>query len=200
MIVVYFAKVSAPYPRLVILSLRGRLENLIFTILYTSFGVWPRDHYMPLQRFTVGHMPVLAKVVHSTITMLRFSVVVRGTMTPIAPTEPGRATMPNYHSSEQGTLPIASLISKQTISYRTHGGTCCPRVSTPKTQSFADSSVTNYKLWKAQPSPPFQTLLKAQHRSSPQSPHITTDGRPTLSTLNTSQTQQHKHRKTCMMT
>jgi hypothetical protein len=35
---------------------------------------------MPLQRFTMGHMPGLAKVVRGTITTLRFSEVVRGTM------------------------------------------------------------------------------------------------------------------------
>jgi hypothetical protein len=39
-------------------------------------------------------------------------------------------------------------------------------------------------------------LLKAQHQISPWSPHITTDGRPALSTLNTSQTQHHKDGKT----
>jgi hypothetical protein len=43
-------------------------------------------------------------------------------------------------------------------------------------------------------------LLKAQHQTTPQSPHITTDGRPTLLTLNTSQTQYHKDEKTCIMT
>jgi hypothetical protein len=43
-------------------------------------------------------------------------------------------------------------------------------------------------------------MLKPQHRISPRSPHITTDGRPTLSTLNTSQTQHQKDEKTCMMT
>jgi hypothetical protein len=46
MIVVYFAEVSALYPRVVILLLAKRLENLIFVILYTSFGVWCRYHYM----------------------------------------------------------------------------------------------------------------------------------------------------------
>jgi hypothetical protein len=35
---------------------------------------------MPLQRFTMGHMPRLAKVVGGTIAMLRFPEVVRGTM------------------------------------------------------------------------------------------------------------------------
>jgi hypothetical protein len=72
----------------VISSLAKRLENLLFAILYTSFGVWPRDHYMPLQRFTMGHMPGLAKVIHGTVAMLRFSRVVHGTTTPLAPCEP----------------------------------------------------------------------------------------------------------------
>jgi hypothetical protein len=66
-------------------------------------------------------------------------------MAPLAPCEPGRLTTPNSHSSEQGTLPTASLIIKQVIPYRTHGGTYCPEVSTPKTQSLADSSMTNLK-------------------------------------------------------
>jgi hypothetical protein len=36
----------------------------------------------------MGRMPGLAKVVHGTIGMLRFSKVVRGTTTPLAPCEP----------------------------------------------------------------------------------------------------------------
>jgi hypothetical protein len=50
--------------------------------------------------------------------------------------------MPNSHSFEQDTLLTASLISKQVVPYRTRGGTCCLRVSTPMTQSLADSSMT----------------------------------------------------------
>jgi hypothetical protein len=119
-----------------------------------------------------------------------------GTTAPLAPCEPGRVTTPISHSSEQGTLPTTPLISKQAVPYRTRGGICCPVVSTPKTRSLANLSMTNHKLWRSQPSPPFQTLLKPYHRISPRSPHITTDGRPTLSTLNTSQTQQHKDGKT----
>jgi hypothetical protein len=46
------------------------------------------------------------------------------------------------HSTEHDTQPIAYLISKQVIPYRTGGGTCCPMVSTPKIQSLADSSMT----------------------------------------------------------
>jgi hypothetical protein len=67
-----------------------------------------------------------------------------GTMTPFAPCEARRVTTSISHSSEQGTLPTASLISKQAIPYRTRGGTCCPGVSTPKTQSLAYSSMTNH--------------------------------------------------------
>jgi hypothetical protein len=76
MIVVHFAKVSALHPRVVISLLAEQLENLLFAILYTSFGVWPRDHYMPLQRFIMGRMPDFAKVAHSTIALLRFHGVV----------------------------------------------------------------------------------------------------------------------------
>jgi hypothetical protein len=72
MIVVHFTKVSTLYPHIVILSLDERLENLLFAIFYTSFGVWPRDHYMQLQRVTIGRMLGFAKVVCGTIVFLRF--------------------------------------------------------------------------------------------------------------------------------
>jgi hypothetical protein len=48
------------YPRVVISSLAKWLENLLFAILYTSFGVWPRDHYMPLQRLTPDRLSCFA--------------------------------------------------------------------------------------------------------------------------------------------
>jgi hypothetical protein len=147
----------------------------------------------------MGHMPGLAKVVRGTTTMLRFPGVVCGTMAPLAPCEPMRVTTPISHSSKQGTLPTSSLISKQVVLYQTRGGTCCPGVSTPKTRFLGDSSMTNHKQRRLQPSPPFQTLLKPQHRTSPWSPHIMMDGRLTLSTLNTSQTQHHKDEKTCII-
>jgi hypothetical protein len=88
MTVVHFAKVSTMYPRVVILSLVKRLEKPPFCHSNTSFGVWLRDHYMSLQRFTMGRMPGLAKVVRGTIEMLRFPEVVRGTTTPLAPCDP----------------------------------------------------------------------------------------------------------------
>jgi hypothetical protein len=76
MIVVYSVEVSTMYPRVVISSLIGRLENLLFAIIYTTFGVWLRDHYMSLQRFTMGCMSGFAKVVRTTIALLRFPGVV----------------------------------------------------------------------------------------------------------------------------
>jgi hypothetical protein len=118
-------------------------------------------------------------------------------MTPLAPCEPRQVTTPISYLSEQGTLPTTSLISMQAVPYRTHGSTCCPRVSTPKTRSLADLSMTIHIMWWNPTISTILTLLKPQHRSSPWSPHITTDGRPTLDN-NTSQTQHHKDGKTCM--
>jgi hypothetical protein len=43
--------------------LAKRLEKPPFRHSYTSFGVWIRDHYMSLQRFTIGNMLGLAMVV-----------------------------------------------------------------------------------------------------------------------------------------
>jgi hypothetical protein len=93
MIVVHFTKLSTMYPYKVISSLGERLETLLFIIPYISFGLWPRDHYMPLQRFTMGHMLGLVKIVCSNIVMQRFSEVVRGTTNPLAPCGLGRMTM-----------------------------------------------------------------------------------------------------------
>jgi hypothetical protein len=101
---------------------------------------------MSLQMFTIGRMSGLAKVVRGTIAMLWFSEVVCGSTAPLAPCEPRRVTTPISHSSEQATLPTASLISKQAIPYWTCGGTCYPGVFAPKTQSLVDSSLTNHKL------------------------------------------------------
>jgi hypothetical protein len=63
MTVVHFAKVSALYPRVVISLLAKQLEKPPFCHSYTFVGAWPRDHYMLLQRFTIGRMPGLAKLV-----------------------------------------------------------------------------------------------------------------------------------------
>jgi hypothetical protein len=103
---------------------------------------------MPLQRCTTG-------VCHA---MLWFSMYICGTMALLAMLRfPGVATrylnlsctmwawaksQANPHSSKQDTQIIVFLISKQAAPYRTRGGTCCPRVSTPKIRCLAYSSTT----------------------------------------------------------
>jgi hypothetical protein len=89
----------------------------------------------------MGRMPGLAKVVRGTIAMLRNPGVLRRTTAPLAPCEPRRVTTPISHSSNQGTLPTTS----QVVTYRTHGGTCCPGVSILKIWSLADSSMPNHE-------------------------------------------------------
>jgi hypothetical protein len=78
------------------------------------------------------------------------------------------------------TQPIAYLISKQAVLYQTRGGTCCPGVSTPKIWSLVDSSITSHITRRNPTISTIPTLLKSQHRSSPWSIHISTDGRPSL--------------------
>jgi hypothetical protein len=51
------------------------------------------------------------------------------------------------HTTEQDSQPTTSLISKQAIPYHIRGDTCCSVVSTPKTQSLADLSMTNRNTW-----------------------------------------------------
>jgi hypothetical protein len=46
------------------------------------------------------------------------------------------------HPTEQDTLPIVLLISRQAVPYRTCGGTCCPGVSTTKIRFLANLSTT----------------------------------------------------------
>jgi hypothetical protein len=72
MTVVHFVNVSIMHPQVVISSLANRLEKSHFYHSYTSVVVWSRDHYMTLQRFTMGQMSGLAKIVHSTIAILKF--------------------------------------------------------------------------------------------------------------------------------
>jgi hypothetical protein len=88
--------------------------------------------------------------------------------------------MPISHTSKQGTLTTPSLISKQAIPFQRRGDTCCPRVSTPRIRSLADSSLTNHITWQNPTVSTIPTLFKPQHRSSPWSNHISTDGRQSL--------------------
>jgi hypothetical protein len=84
------------------------------------------------------------------------------------------------HSTEHDTQSIVYLISKQAVPYQTRGDTCYHDVSTPKIRSLADSSMTNHITWWNSTVSIISTLLKSQHRSSPRSNHISTDGRPPL--------------------
>jgi hypothetical protein len=58
---------------------------------------------------------------------------------------------PRDHSSDQGTLSRFKhdkSSSKQVVPYRTCGGTYCPGLSTPMTQSLADLGMTNHITWR----------------------------------------------------
>jgi hypothetical protein len=93
----------------------------------TSFGVWPRDHYTPLQRSIVG-------VSHA---LLQFSL----TLGPASSAKVSSWLKPllhlldqitSYvfpHTAEQDSQPTISLISMQVIPYRARGSTCCLGVS-----------------------------------------------------------------------
>jgi hypothetical protein len=95
-------------------------------------------------------------------------------------TKTGHTDGSHPHSTEHDTQPIAYLISKQVIPYRTRGGTCCPGGSTPKIRSLADSSMTSHVTRRNPNRSTIPTLLNPQHRSSPGSIHISMDGRPSL--------------------
>jgi hypothetical protein len=142
------------YPCVLISSLIGRIENLLYVILYTSFGIWPRDHYMSLQRLTLVHMsyfalgfPLLDITQYPeplsqllTFPLVGYHIISSGPSCTLRPCR--------YHhtSTEHPTrqLTRASIISQQAVTYRTRGGTCCPGMSTPKIQSIVDLSMTNY--------------------------------------------------------
>jgi hypothetical protein len=99
----------------------------------TSFDVRPGDHYMPLQRFTLGSMTCLAKV--SPQRPLLHHAVYR-----YSPTL--------HRTTKQDTLPKAIQIIQQVVPYRTHGGIVCPRWPTPKNRSLANSNKNHLQTMK----------------------------------------------------
>jgi hypothetical protein len=105
-------------------------------------------------------------------------------------TQMGHTDRSHPHSTEHDIQPIAYLISRQAVPYRTRGGTCCPVVSTPKIRNLPDSSMTNDITWRNPTISTILTLPKSHHRPSPQSNHISMDGRPPITY--TRQTQHHK--------
>jgi hypothetical protein len=86
-------------------------------------------------------------------------------------TKTGHTDRRHPHSTEHDTQPIAYLISKLAIPYRTHGGTCCPRVSTPKIWSLANLAWQTTSPDGIQPSPPFQPC--SNHSIDPHHGQIT---------------------------
>jgi hypothetical protein len=136
----------------VILSLDKRLLKPPFFHSYTSFVVWSRDHYISLQRTTTGVRHGLLRFPdkRSPLAVLRFPAQSGPSCAMWFGQFTKNVTTTNYkdrshpHSTEHDTQPIAYLISKQAVLYRTRGGTYCPRVSTPKIRSLAYSSVTNH--------------------------------------------------------
>jgi hypothetical protein len=75
------------------------------------------------------------------------------------------------HSTEHDTQPTTYLISKQVAPYRTHGGTCCPAMSSPKIWSLADLSMTNHIIWRNPTVSPFQPC--SNHSIDPHNDQIT---------------------------
>jgi hypothetical protein len=143
------------YPWGMISSLAKRLEKHPFCHSYTSFGAWTRDHYMPLQKFTIGVCHALIRFPDKWHHLQCWDFP--HTVAPFAPCGSDSShrmsqrlftkigAIPTQLSTTQ---PIAYLISKQAIPYQTCADTCCPEVSTPMTRSLADSSMTNHITWR----------------------------------------------------
>jgi hypothetical protein len=66
-------------------------------------------------------------------------------MAPLAPGGINEVVVVPLCSTKSDTLPKVFLISKQAVPYQTLGGIGCPRGSTPKNRSLADSCKTNHK-------------------------------------------------------
>jgi hypothetical protein len=106
-------------------------------------------------------------------------------------TKTGHTDRSHPHSTEHDTQPIAYLISKQVIPYRTRGGTCYPRGSTPKIRSLGDSSMTSHITWR-NPNRLHHSNLAQTTASILTRFNSHLDGWETISHKDTSQTQYHK--------
>jgi hypothetical protein len=139
-------KGSALYPRVVISLLAKRQENLLFAILTVPLVHGPEIttcHYKGLLQELVMLCcgfpwprvpPSNAKVSSWLEPLLDLVDQITSCIFP--------------HTAEKDSQPTTALISKQVVPYWTHGGTCCPRVSTPKTRSLANLSMTNQITWR----------------------------------------------------
>jgi hypothetical protein len=113
---------------------------------HTSFGVWPRYHHMPLQRFTLVSMSNLAKVSER--------------MIPLASSQGFLGTWPLLHHAilrwTHGHSPLnwtrhfpkVLLISQQVVSYHTCDGTCLSEVVAPRTSLYLIQARTIHNPWR----------------------------------------------------
>jgi hypothetical protein len=165
--------------------------------------VWPRDHYMSLQRSTTGVCHALLRFPDKRplLAVLRFPTQNSPPCTMWFRQFTKNVTKTDHkvwchpHSAEHDAQPMVYLISEQAVSYRTRGGTCCLRVSTPKIRSLVDLSMTNHITWRNPTISTIPTLLKPQHRYS-WSNHISTEGRQSLIKTQ-AELNITKDRKTC---
>jgi hypothetical protein len=138
MIVVYSIEVSTLYLCIVISLLAKRIENLLFTtplvynpeITICRYKGLLHEYVMLYYGFPYPGPACSAK----------FSL----TRAPLAPCGSQAKHCADPHATEQDTLPITSLISKQVISYLRCDGTGCFGGSTPKNRFLLDSSKTNH--------------------------------------------------------
>jgi hypothetical protein len=152
MTVVHFAKVSALYPQVVISSLAKQLVKPPFLPLlhfpwcmaHRSLHVITKVYYRSMSCFAMvsqqtAPLVVLRFPAHSgPFCTMWFSQFTQNV------TKTNHKDRSHPHTTEHDTQPIAYLISKQVIPYRTRGGTYYPGVSTPMTRPLADSSMTNH--------------------------------------------------------
>jgi hypothetical protein len=118
-------------------------------------------------------------------------------MTPLTPCEPRRVTTPNSHSFEQGTLPTASLISKQAVplsdtwwhllSWGVYSyDSVLSRFEHDKPHHLTDSNRLHH------------SIPCSNHSIEPHHGHLTSRRMEDQhSQHSTSQTQHHKDEKTC---
>jgi hypothetical protein len=96
-----------------------------------SLHVITKVYYMSMSRFAI------VSPLNATLAVLRFPHQ-------MSPSKYVTKYDIDPHSTEQDTLPIVFLISKQVTPYQTRGGTCYRKVSAPKIQSLVDSSTTRH--------------------------------------------------------
>jgi hypothetical protein len=137
MIVLHFAKVSVLYPCVVISSLIGRLENILF-LFFTLPLVYAPEITTYCYNGLIQEYVVLCYDFPNKGPTCTAKVFLA--KAPLAPCGSQVKYHAIPHSPEQDRQPIVFLISKEVIPYWTCGDTCCPRVCTPKIQSLIDSS------------------------------------------------------------